>query len=132
MWLTGGEPTDHDILPLCRALHRLGFFVALATAGVKSVERAKHEIDWLSVSPHDLNKWETLAGQELKFVFGLNGLTPAAYEDYLANGRPLAFGNKYVCPCHGKPETVAQCMAWVETHRGWRVSVQAHKQWEIP
>jgi organic radical activating enzyme len=37
VWLTGGEPTDHDIEPLCRALKTEGYKVALATAGMKLI-----------------------------------------------------------------------------------------------
>src|SRR4051794_10222123 len=34
VWLTGGEPTDHDLEPLVDGLHTIHCSVALATAGV--------------------------------------------------------------------------------------------------
>jgi organic radical activating enzyme len=38
VWITGGEPTDHDLTPLVAAIRRSGYRLALATSGVRAVK----------------------------------------------------------------------------------------------
>lgn len=40
-WITGGEPTDHDLGPLVQGLKRAGLRVALATSGHREAGRAR-------------------------------------------------------------------------------------------
>lgn len=134
-WITGGEPTDRDITPLIVALHRAGFRVALATAGTRAVpnwprQSRDENLDWLSVSPHDMTTWKQRKGDELKIVPGLNGLRLADVEVALAE--PDNFSHYFVQPCDGAPETVAECVGWVKAHAGWRMTIQAHKVWGLP
>lgn len=129
VWVTGGEPTDHDLEPLRNGLREMDFRAALATAGVRRVPwGGPGGWDFVSVSPH-ATKWEQPCGDELKLVAGLNGLKLADFNGTDAFG---SFTHRYVCPCEGKPETVAECVAWVESHSGWRMGVQAHKLWRVP
>lgn len=129
VWLTGGEPTDHDLGSLIVALKSRGLVVALATAGHKAVADAWGQTGphYLSVSPHDPAAWVQKRGNELKLVPGLNGYRLA---DFPLDG--IAFGEKFVTPCEGVPETVTECQEWVTTHPGWRMGVQAHKTWGLP
>lgn len=46
--ITGGEPTIHDLTPLCDALHARGLPVHLETAGAYPI---RGKIDWVTVSP---------------------------------------------------------------------------------
>src|SRR5438128_3310028 len=48
LWLTGGEPTDHDLMPLIRALPAKRFSIALASSGYR---RVIPPVGWLSLSP---------------------------------------------------------------------------------
>lgn len=135
IWLTGGEPTDHELAPLIEELRRLGPFIqiALATAGHRTVAARyqNYGVDWLSVSPHNPSEWVQKEGEELKLVPGLNGFHLRDFAPVVF-GRLLAFAHKYVSPCDGRPETVRECMAWVMEHPEWKMNVQAHKQWGIP
>ncbi|HEY0369355.1 MAG TPA: 7-carboxy-7-deazaguanine synthase QueE, partial [Chthoniobacterales bacterium] len=69
VWITGGEPTDHNLLSLVAALRAKNFSIALATSGIRPVAV---EVDWLSVSPHDPARWLQLSGSEVKLVPNLN------------------------------------------------------------
>lgn len=133
IWITGGEPTDHELAPLIAELRRLGLFVkiALATAGHRLVDRIVHDLDWISVSPHDPAQWVQYQGQELKLVPGLNGFWLKDFAPVVFS-KPLAFGHMFVSPCEGRPETVAECRRWVMGHPGWKMTGQLHKQWQIP
>ena len=46
--ITGGEPTLHDLGPLCDALHAAGIEIAIETAGVHEL---RGELDWICFSP---------------------------------------------------------------------------------
>ena len=130
VWVTGGEPADHDLAQLFSELRRLpGCLVALATAGHRQVHAYSAPLlaDWLSVSPHDPAKWVVKAGDELKLVPGLNGTRLADFEPHITADVDRLFRNRYVQPCEGKPETVAECVNWVRDHPSWRLTVQAHK-----
>lgn len=138
VWITGGEPTDHDLTPLYAELRRIpDALIALATAGTRAVVwpcRADGlQPDWLSVSPHDMTRWVQRRGDELKLVFGLRGLSPEEAGSELEKG--FWFGHHYVQPLSGDRESVAACRHWVEARPHspeWRLTVQAHKLWEVP
>jgi organic radical activating enzyme len=144
VWLTGGEPTVHNLQPLVSELHSVGLKVALATAGIRPVLRGRcynvvagrpeytDGFDFVSVSPHRIDS--TLVqkrGEQVNLVFGLNDLTPEECEsvrEELEDG----FLHRFVTPCDGKPETFQQCLEWVYRHRGWKIGAQAHKHWRLP
>lgn len=126
VWITGGEPTDHDDLgALLRALACEDYKVALATSGVRP---ARYPVDFLSVSPHDFKVWVFRRGSQLNLVPGLNGLR---LEDW-PEGADVGFTYRYVTPLCGSAESLAECLAWVRQRPGWRLGVQAHKQWGVP
>lgn len=127
-WITGGEPTDHNLRELISELGSRGFFIALATAGHKAIDSVLG-IDWLSVSPHDPVKWVQKRGDELKLVPGLNGFH---LSDFVSCLQDISFRYRYVSICDGKPETMTECVDWVESRHGWALTIQAHKIWGIP
>lgn len=127
VWITGGEPTDHrELDELIAAIWRDGFKTALATTGHKKINR---HVSWLSVSPHDPSKWIQKSGDELKIVPGLNGY---GLKDFAIDDMMLPFDNKFVSPCDGKPETVNECVQFVESHPSWKMTGQMHKLWNLP
>jgi 7-carboxy-7-deazaguanine synthase len=135
-WVTGGEPTDHDgLTPLVEELRRAGFYVALATSGIRPVTMGRKPgaggVDFLSVSPHDPARWVQRWGCQLNLVFGLNGLTPESVEPHLSGMHPATFPHCYATPCDGRPETLAVCVEFVRRHPGFRLGAQAHKQWRL-
>lgn len=128
VWLTGGEPTDHNLEALVAAIRSDGFQVALATAGTRRVD---YRVDFLSVSPHSLPCWVQREGDQLNLVPGLNGMDPATLSDAI-NGLPDTFPHRYITPCDGQPSSREIALAWVRNNRGWRLGVQAHKHWGLP
>lgn len=137
VWLTGGEPTDHDIAPIVRGCHDLGLKVALATAGVKrvmwnssrQVDKDTFSVDFLSVSPHFTDeRWVQRSGDQVNFVPMLNGLRFEDLDDLDLSG----FNYKYITPYDSKEvSTLADCKTWVNENPGWRLGIQAHKIWGI-
>ena len=117
IWITGGEPTDHDLGLLLSEL-RSFFLVAVATNGVRPFYT---QVDWLSVSPHTHEIAQNRA-DEIKIVPGLNGLTLHAAK---------AFENiaqhKFVQPLWNDEESLKDCISFVDTHPTWRLSLQMHK-----
>ncbi len=132
VWVTGGEPTLHDLAPLTHGLHRLGFRLALATAGRRPVPRGDapavgyNGFDFVSVSPHAIDAtWVQRCGEQLNVVPGLNGLSLADLEGVDVSG----FAHRFVTPLYGTD--AAECAAWVRAHPGWRLGVQAHRVWGV-
>lgn len=132
VWITGGEPTDHDLRPLLGALRAKRFSIALATSGHS---RAIPPVDWLSVSPHNPDKWLQTYGNEVKWVPGLGGLS---LDDMLARfpDDRTDFMYRYVQPLwkdDGEDrESLAQCLEFLRTHPNWSLSRQDHKWWGQP
>lgn len=122
-WITGGEPTDQEITPLIQALRDAGWQVAVATSGIREAPRC----DWLSVSPHSPGKPVQWYGHEVKIVGGLNGLDLATCDprDY------LSYPYRYVVPCAGQRDQLERCRQWVYRNPGWRLGLQAHKEWSV-
>lgn len=134
VWITGGEPTDHDLRPLLAELKARGFSTALATSGVR---RMIPPVDWLSVSPHstDPAEFQQRYGQEIKLIDGLNGLSLdewfAAWPDSQTD-----FMYRYVQPISAggveDPVSLARCMAFLKHHPRWALSRQDHRAWGVP
>lgn len=153
VWITGGEPTDHELRPLTEALGRAGFRIALATSGVRP-----HipPVDWLSVSPHSLEagRFRQRYGSELKLVDGLHGL---ALDEWVAvwGGaasfmyryvQPMSVGRTWTTPgvlhhiASGQPTppgmvedpaSLDRCLAFLRAHPDWALSRQDHHLWRV-
>ena len=131
LWLTGGEPTDHDLTPLVEALRGRRFSIALASSGHR---RVLTTVDWLSISPHDPAKWVQTSGSEVKLVPGLNGFSigdfRAAHPD-----DETEFTYRYVQPLSlGKredAESLRTCLEFVQANPNWSLSRQDHHYWGV-
>lgn len=131
VWITGGEPTDHDIGPLLRSLKSAGFSTALATSGVR---RFIPPVDWLSVSPHE-NELAQRYGSEIKLADGLSGLdledwhsrNPDDTTDFMYRyAQPLSIGGVE------SSSSLARCLAFVRRRPNWSLSRQDHRHWGVP
>lgn len=131
VWITGGEPLDHDLEPLVSALRETEFWISIATSGHIAVpDRLKY---WhqcrICVSPHDPAKWVEMTGSELNIVPMLAGYPLSAFVDHLAK-TPHAFGSKRVTPLGGIVSTL-ECVEFVQKNYGWTLGVQGHKSWGV-
>lgn len=131
VWITGGEPTDHDLQPLIFALRRQRFSIAVATSGHR---RFIPPVDWLSVSPHDPAKWVQTYGNEVKIVPGLNGHIIADFQNAHPDDQ-TDFMYRYVQPLwhEGKEDahTLMECLNFLRTNPNWSLSRQDHKYWGV-
>lgn len=133
VWITGGEPTDHDLRPLLTELKARGFATAVATSGVN---RMIPPVDWLSVSPHSVEagKFVQRYGNEIKIVDGLNGMSleqwSQAWPDEMTD-----FFYRYVQPMsvNGKedPSSLERCLRWLKQRPRWALSRQDHHAWGV-
>lgn len=138
VWITGGEPTIHDLRPLVSELRKYDFRIAVATAGVNPVQVGAGRdieggVDFVSVSPHFVSdRWLLRRGDQLNVVPGLNGLRLSDFENVDVSG----FSHKFVTPfwygAADRMEKVAECEEWLRWRPDWRLGIQAHKQWGLP
>lgn len=124
VWITGGEPTDHDLASLVAALRGAGYRLALATAGVREVPAGL--VDWISVSPHRISQTVQRFGAEVKLVPGLNGVTFGDADEI----DRWSFAWKFIQPIAGGSTGAAA--SFVLSRPGWSLTLQAHKGWNLP
>ncbi len=115
---TGGEPLLQLTAELIDDLHQAGFEVGVETNGTLV---APDGIDWLCVSPKQLDNLQQRSGNELKLLFPLSQLPPEAFVD-------LSFERFYLQAVDeavddNLPAVIHYCL----THPQWRVSLQTHK-----
>lgn len=127
IWITGGEPADHDISELVNTLKHIGK-IALATSGTKILPKGL-PIDFVSVSPHSTPKELVLThAEQVNLVPGLNGLKLSDWERFDFSN----FGSRFVTPVDDPVnDRLAECIGFACRNSGWRVGVQAHKKWGI-
>lgn len=122
VWITGGEPTDHDLAPLISALRSEGRLVGLATSGIRTCP----DVDFLSVSPHSSpDLLRIYAGDQINLVPTLGGLCLSDWESWVSRN----FIRKYVTPFNGTE--VDSCIGFVKRNPGWRLGFQAHLHWGV-
>jgi 7-carboxy-7-deazaguanine synthase len=130
VWITGGEPTDHDLVPLIRALRASRFSIAVATSGSR---RMIPPVDWLSVSPHG-NALAQRYGSEIKLVDGLGGLdleywnteNPDESNDFMYRYvQPLSIGGVE------SKSSLQRCLDFLRTRPNWSLSRQDHRYWSV-
>ncbi len=115
---TGGEPLMQLDPPLIKAFQAAGFEVAVETNGSLP---CPPELDWVCVSPKNLDKLVQITGDELKLVYPQKNVRP---EDVAH----LNFKNFYLQPLDekGKDHTKA-AVQYCRDHPKWRLSLQTHK-----
>ena len=50
--ITGGEPAEHDLLPLIKLCHKEGLLVHIESSGIGNVDQFE-TADWVTISPKD-------------------------------------------------------------------------------
>ncbi|MFM7235592.1 MAG: 7-carboxy-7-deazaguanine synthase QueE [Cyanobium sp.] len=133
--ITGGEPLQHDLGPLCVALAGVAP-LHLETSGVHPLSG---RFDWITLSPkrHAPPRPELLARcQELKVVVSEAADLVFAETIAFASARG-GFHNPKDCddqgprlllqPCWDNPQGLALAIDHVRSHPAWRLSLQSHK-----
>lgn len=140
--ITGGEPTDHDILPLISALREAGYRVHLETSGVRSV--AGYPLEWLTVSPKLFGYSRTVqkTGHTLKIVVRPEWGSEA-WNIIKGYDVDTDFFHRYLQPmtgADGRPVNLEQVTDMLLNRDGavgmngggrWALSTQAHRNWGL-
>jgi 7-carboxy-7-deazaguanine synthase (Cx14CxxC type) len=121
---TGGEPLLQLDAALIRAMHVLGFEIAVETNGTLPAPRG---IDWLCVSPKADSTLVVLRGDELKLVYPQPGVDPESFAS-------LEFREFFLQPMDGADavRNLAAAVRYCLEHPRWRLSMQTHKLAGIP
>ena len=131
VWITGGEPTDQDVLYLIKEIKKYCITqkFALATSGIRDI--FKIPFDFVSVSPHG-NPKDLMVnkGDQINLVPSLGGLSLSDWFDYDFSG----FKFKWVTPVYSKSRVISdyslsECFKWLEKYPDFRLGIQAHKIW---
>lgn len=127
---TGGEPTLHDLLPLCCLLHARGYSLQIETNGTRP--RPDWEIDHVTVSPKQpqggrLHSWYEAHAAEFKYVVDDETDLARALDGVRLHGRTSSLQ-----PNALNPSAVALCVDAVKQHPDLlRLSLQTHKFLQI-
>lgn len=121
--LTGGEPTEQDLLPLLRALKETGYTIHIETNGYKDADLSL--ADFICVSPKKYVSPQMLAKADvIKLVVGkdtdLEDLT--AYFPYAG-----AHTQIYLQPESNLQENIDLCVKIIKQNPFLRLSLQTHK-----
>lgn len=130
--VTGGEPLEHDLGPLCEALESAGLPLHLETSGAAPLALSGR-FAWITLSPkrHRPPSPELLAAcAELKVV--VHEPADLAFAEAMA-AQALAGRSQGACPalllqpgwnCRRGQELAID---FVRSHPAWRLSLQSHK-----
>jgi len=132
--LTGGEPLEHDLAPLCRALAPVGLPLHLETSGAAPLVLSGR-FDWITLSPkrHRPPSAELLAAcQELKVV--VHEPADLTFANATATATTRAAARRggatpalLVQPGWDSPNGQKLAIAHVRANPEWRLSLQSHK-----
>ncbi len=123
--ITGGEPTLHDLRPLCDLLHKHGYTLHMETAGTEEI---LGELDWITLSPKKFKptlEANYKKADELKVViYHPSDLDWAA--DMQSMTRPDC--KLYLQPEWSKQnERIPEILEYIKNHPQWSLSLQSHK-----
>ncbi len=127
---TGGEPTLHDLQPLCEMLHARGYHLQIETNGTRP--RPDWEIDHITVSPKQpqggrLHSWYETHAAEFKYVVDDEADLARALDGVRSHRRTSSLQ-----PNALNPASVALCVEAVKRHPTLlRLSLQTHKFLQI-
>jgi len=122
--ITGGEPMLQLDEALIRALHDLGFRVAVETNGTLL---ATPGVDWICVSPKAGTDVVQRSGDELKLVWPQDGIDPEELERW-------DFDHFLVQPmdCESRDAAVEAAVQLAMERPKWRLTLQMHKLIGLP
>lgn len=128
--LTGGEPTIHELQPVCDALHSLGYQVQMETNGTRP--RPDWRVDHITVSPKQpqggrLHPWYEHHATEFKYVVDDDADLDRALDGVRTHGKTT-----WLQPNALNPQSVSRCIDAVQQYPAlFRLSLQTHKLLDI-
>lgn len=128
--ITGGEPLDHDLLPLLGALKRRNKFIHLETSG--TIE-APEGIDWITVSPkRDCLDSMLRRANQIKLLVD-ERFDDASWRERLRRAESQAL--VYVQPINEvhriDDENLNRAFALTQVIPSWRLTIQMHKVLQV-
>lgn len=139
--ITGGEPTDHDVLPLISALREAGYRIHMETSGIRNV--TGYPLEWLTVSPKLFGHSQTVqrTGHTLKVVVRPEW-GDQAWHIIKGYDSGTDFFHRYLQPLtvDGLPVNLPEVIAMLLNQDGpvgmngggrWALSTQAHRNWGL-
>jgi organic radical activating enzyme len=128
--ITGGEPLMHDLGPLTKALHQVGFEINIETSGAHPVSG---ELDWICLSPKKFKQPlpEIYSkAQELKII--VYNKSDFIWAEEQAS-RVSADCRLLLQPEWSKRDKMMPLIIdYVKANPKWRMSLQTHKYMDIP
>jgi organic radical activating enzyme len=123
--ITGGEPTMHDLGPLCEGIHKLGKRTHIETAATNPITGS---FDWICISPKkfkDVLPSELPLAHELKvIIFNKSDFEWAQqFETQVNKDCALTIQPEW----SKQDKLMPQIIDFVENHPNWRLSLQTHK-----
>lgn len=121
--ITGGEPLEQGLVPLCRQLKYYGYHIQIETNGFNSLASRDNQelaslIDHWTVSP---KKTHCITGDipvsELKYI-----VTPKFRQEWVLGIAPVSLQ-----PEGNRPENIKRCLSLIREHPSWRLSLQLQK-----
>jgi 7-carboxy-7-deazaguanine synthase len=121
---TGGEPLLQMDDALVESLHNRDSIIAVETNGTVQPPAG---LDWICVSPKAGTGLVVTEGDELKFIYPQEGVTPVQFES-------LNFRHFFLQPMDGPQvkRNTERAVQYCLEHPRWRLSLQTHKWLGIP
>jgi 7-carboxy-7-deazaguanine synthase len=129
--ITGGEPTDHDLLPLVTQLANNGYRVHIETSGNQLI--TGYPVEWITVSPKT-PFYKQRIGHTLKVVV----LPEWSWSEIDTIDSGTNFFHRYLQPLtvNGAPVNLEQVVSMLTSDGNikdrWSLSMQAHRTWGVP
>ena len=123
--ITGGEPTMHDLNPLCDGIKALGKNTHIETAGTNAIEG---DLDWICLSPKKFKEVlpsEIGKANELKvIVYNKSDFEWArTFEDKVAEECVLTLQPEW----SKQDKMMPLIIEFIQENPNWRLSLQTHK-----
>lgn len=128
--ITGGEPTDHDLVPLIGMLRSYLSHVHIETSGVRAIEG--YPLEWLTVSPKSPD-YVQRTGHALKVVVRPDW----TWDQVLALDRDTCFFHRYLQPMTSPDgstnlqQVIGMLLSGSNPGGRWALSTQSHKTWGV-
>lgn len=136
--ITGGEPTEQNLLPLLRKLNQDGYIIHLETNGTNSLKNIRNYFWHISVSPKIQSVpihpefYKFPQANEIKIIIDREYKSTKDITDAYSLTNEILFSNDpitdlYLQPEGNKAENIQTCIQLIKNDPNWKLSLQLHK-----